>query len=234
MFPQFQRIVTLSVMSILVGLFTWIYMRDRHPRARLWMTGWACIVVHFAGMLLFSFSLIPARLADWSAYSTLLAAASAFFLSVCQMRFTSVDRALFWGAIVAPALAYWTLMVYEVQSPIVYRLLLVTAITAGAWLALRQPRRLGSLLAWSALAVGPGLWAAGRASTNVETGMDFLLFEGFAITGWTLLAILPPSDAGSITYLARLSGLGVSLSHRRNLRGTAHQHSRRSRSLGSP
>jgi PAS domain S-box-containing protein len=185
MFPQFQRVVTLSVMSILVGLFTWIYMRDRHPRARLWMTGWACIVVHFAGMLLFSFSLIPARLADWSAYSTLVAAASAFFLSVCQMRLTSVDRALFWGAIVAPALAYWTLMVYEVQSPIVYRLLLVTAITAGAWLGLRQPRSLGSLLAWSALAAGPGLWAAGRASTNVETGMDFLLFEGFAITGWT-------------------------------------------------
>ena len=84
MFPQFQRVVTLSVMSILVGLFAWIYVRDRQPRARLWMIGWACIVAHFAGMLLFSFGLIPSRLADWSAYSTLVAAASAFFLSVCQ------------------------------------------------------------------------------------------------------------------------------------------------------
>ena len=59
MFPQFQRVVTLSVMSILVGLFTWIYVRDRQPRARLWMIGWACIVAHFAGMLLF---FIPAWL----------------------------------------------------------------------------------------------------------------------------------------------------------------------------
>src|ERR1022692_1731142 len=130
MFPQFQRVVTLSVMSILVGLFTWIYVRDRQPRARLWMIGWASIVAHFAAMLLFSFSLIPSRLADWSAYSTLVAAASAFFLSVCRTRGTPLGRVLqterkkavcrtrgtplgrvlFWAAIVAPAVAYWTCM----------------------------------------------------------------------------------------------------------------------------
>src|ERR1035438_6628042 len=97
MFPQFQRVVPLSVMSILVGLFTWIYVRDRQPRARLWMIGWASIVVHFAGMLLFSFGLIPSRLADWSAYSSLIAAASAFFLSVCQPRRAPRDRVLFWA-----------------------------------------------------------------------------------------------------------------------------------------
>src|SRR5271157_1898742 len=103
MLPQFQRVVTLSVMSILVGLFTWIYVRDRQPRARLWMIGWACIVVHFAGMLLFSFGLIPSRLADWSAYSTLVFGASAFFLSVCPRRRARRDRVLFWAAIVTPA-----------------------------------------------------------------------------------------------------------------------------------
>src|SRR5580693_7912833 len=141
MLPQFQRVVTLSVMVILVGLFTWIYVRDRQPRARLWMIGWACILAHFAGMLLFSFGLIPSRLADWSAYSSLIAAASAFFLSVCHTRRTPRDRVLFWGAIVAPAVAYWTCMVFEMQKPAVYRALLAVVLGAGIWLAWRQTQR---------------------------------------------------------------------------------------------
>ena len=81
--PQFQRIVTLSVMIILVGLFTWIYSRDHQQRLRLWMIGWSFIVVHFLGGLLVSFSLIPAMLGDWLAYATLVFTACAFFLSVC-------------------------------------------------------------------------------------------------------------------------------------------------------
>src|ERR1700683_587534 len=135
MFPQFQRVVKLSVRSILVGLFTWIYVRDRQPRARLWMIGWACIVCHFAGMLLVSFSLIPPRLPEWSAYSTLVAAASAFFLSVCETRSTPLGRVLFWVGIVAPAVVYWTCMVFEVQNTEVYRALLGIALGAGVWLA---------------------------------------------------------------------------------------------------
>src|ERR1035437_7613310 len=164
MFPQFQRVVTLSVMSILVGLFTWIYVRDRQPRARLWMNGWASIVAHFAAMLLFSFSLIPSRLADWSAYSTLVAAASAFFLSVCRTRGTPLGRVLFWAAIVAPAVAYWTCRVFEVQNPEVYRALLAVALGAGVWLALRESQQSpGSLAAWFAVAIAPGLWPPGAA-----------------------------------------------------------------------
>jgi PAS domain S-box-containing protein len=185
MFPQFQRIVTLSVMSILVGLFAWIYQRDRQPRARLWMIGWAAIVAHFAGMLLVSFGLIPARLADWSAYSTLVAAGSAFFLSVCQTRGARLGRWLFWAGIVAPAIAYWTCMIFEVQSPLVYRALLAVTLCAGASMAVRQSRpSKGSLAIWFAVAIVPGIWAAWRASNHAEFGMDFLLCEGFAITGW--------------------------------------------------
>ncbi len=53
------------------------------------------------------------------------------------------------------------------------------------WLALRQAKRtLLSVAAWIALAVLPGLWAALRISAHVESGIDFLLFEAFATTGW--------------------------------------------------
>ena len=206
MFPQFQRVVTLSVMSILVGLFAWIYVRDRQPRARLWMIGWASIVMHFAGMLLFTFGLIPSRLADWSAYATLVAAAAAFSLSVCQTRSTPLDRVLFW-AIVASAVAYWTCMVGNVQNPAVYRALLAVVLAAAVWHALLQPQQTaGSLAAWFAVAVAPGLWAAWRTSTNVGFGMDFLLFEGFAITGWHywryFRRVTPGVSLTSLSFLA--------------------------------
>ncbi len=140
-------------MSVLVGLFTWIYVRDRQPRARLWMIGWACIVAHFAGMLLFSFSLIPSRLADWSAYATLIFGAAAFSLSV-RRRGSLSGRTLFWTGQVAPALVYWTCMVCEIQTPAVYRALLLVELGAGTWLTLRRaeliPARLlpGSRPAW--------------------------------------------------------------------------------------
>ena len=207
MFPQFQRVVTLSVMSILVGLFTWIYVRDRQERARLWMIGWSCVVAHFAGMLLFSFGLIPTRLAEWSAYSTLVAAASAFFLSVCRTRGTRMGRILFWAAIVTPAVAYWTCMVFEVQNPAVYRTLLAVVLGAGVWLALRQSQQsAGSLAAWFAVALTPGVWVAWRASTHPEFGMDFLLFEGFAITGWRywryFRRVTPGAVLTSLAFLA--------------------------------
>jgi PAS domain S-box-containing protein len=188
MFPQFQRVVTLSVMSVLVALFAWIYVRDRQPRARLWMIGWACIVAHFAGMLLFSFNLIPAWLATWSAYSTLIAAVSAFFLSVCETRTKPLGRVVFWGGLVTPAMSYWTCMVFNVPYPLVYRALLALALGSGVWLAGRHSQQLRGgifkIAAWFAVAVAPGLWAAWRVSTQVEIGMDFLLFEAFAITGW--------------------------------------------------
>ncbi|HUO27613.1 MAG TPA: ATP-binding protein [Bryobacteraceae bacterium] len=183
--PQFQRVVTLSVMCILVGLFARIYLRDRRTRARMWMIGWACIVVHFAGMLLASFKLISPRLADWSAYATLILGAAVFFLSVCRTRGSRFDTVLFWGGIVAPGMAYWTAMVLEVQNPLVYRALLAAALSAGLTAALRRSkRRAGTVAAWTVMALLPGLWALDRIVTHAESGIDFLLFEGFALAGW--------------------------------------------------
>ena len=185
MFPQFQRVVTLSVMSILVGLFAWIYWRDRQPRARLWMLGWAWIVAHFAGMLLFSFNLIPSRLSDWSAYATLLLGASAFFLSVCCTGANRMQRVVFWAVVVAPAVAYWTGMVYEMQATPIFRALLVIWLGGGTWLVRRESNQSArSMTAWFAAVLVPGVWVIYRTATNIESGIDFMLFEGFAITGW--------------------------------------------------
>jgi len=185
MFPQFQRVVTLSVMSILVGLFAWIYVRDRQPRARLWMIGWACILVHFAGMLLFSFGLIPSRLADWSAYATLIFGAAAFSLSFRRRRGTLLGRTVFWAGYIAPALAYWTCMVFEIQSVALFRALLAVELGVGTWRTWHRVKATPArLLPWFSIGLLPGLWVCYRVGAHVESGIDFLLFAGFALTGW--------------------------------------------------
>ena len=211
MFPQFQRIVTLSVMSILVGLFAWIYQRDRQPRARLWMIGWAAIVAHFAGMLLVSFGLIPARLADWSAYSTLVAAGSAFFLSVCQTRGARLGRWLFWAGIVAPAIAYWTCMIFEVQSPLVYRAAggnaLRGSIDGGAPIAAIE-REPGNLVRGSHRARYLGRLARIQPR-RVRHGFPAL--RRLRHHRLALLEILPALDSRRLAHRAGLSGLGPGL-----------------------
>jgi len=40
MSPKIEQIVIFTVMSILVTLFGWIYLRDRKQRIGLWMIGW--------------------------------------------------------------------------------------------------------------------------------------------------------------------------------------------------
>src|SRR5277367_4355199 len=80
--PHFDRVLVLTVMTILVALFTWIYRRDRSPAARLWMMGWIAIEVHFLAAALFAFSRISDRTAGWVAYATLLVTAACFFMSV--------------------------------------------------------------------------------------------------------------------------------------------------------
>jgi signal transduction histidine kinase/DNA-binding response OmpR family regulator len=183
--PQFQRVVTLSVMVVLVALFAWIYAREPQQRLRLWMIGWGFIVIHFLGMLLATFSLMPAAVGDWLAYATLVFTACAFFLSVCPVGATRARRAVYWGGIVAPAVSYWTCMVLNIAGPWPYRGMLALLLGAGVWLALVYSRHSAATTAlWLAAAAVPGCWLLWYVAIRVDYGMDYILFESFAITGW--------------------------------------------------
>jgi signal transduction histidine kinase/DNA-binding response OmpR family regulator len=183
--PQFQRVVTLSVMVVLVALFASIYTREHQQRLRLWMIGWGFIVIHFLGMLLGSFSLMPSAVGDWLAYATLVFTACAFFLSVCPVGSTPARRAVYWGAIVAPSVGYWTCMVFNIAGPWPYRGMLALLLGAAVWLALVYSRHSAATKAlWLAAAVVPGCWLLWYVAIRVDYGMDFILFESFAITGW--------------------------------------------------
>ncbi len=184
MFPQFQRVVTLAVMIVLVALFTWIYVREHQQRIRLWMIGWTAILVHFAGNALWSFHRIPDRLAIWLAYATLLCAVCPFFLSVCRVPATHRGRTVFWSGMFVPALFYWTCLAMGWHHPWLYRLLLLLPMGAGSALAFgHRKHSAATLAAWLLVAILPGLWTVYRASADPIYGMDFILFASFAVTG---------------------------------------------------
>jgi signal transduction histidine kinase len=136
-------------------------------------------------MTLDSYSLIPATLAAWLAYATLLFAASAFYLSVSHTCTTPRRTITFWVGLFLPAIAYWTCECLDVKAAWIYRGLLVTLLTAGVSLAskdLRQSARFAC--EWGLLAIVPGTWVVFQADVHPDYGMDYILFEAFSFTAW--------------------------------------------------
>ncbi len=182
--PQFGRVLAVSVMAILLALFTWIYHRDRQQRVRLWMMGWMAIVAHFGAGLADAYHLIPPRLADWLAYTTLLAAAACFYLSITQLATTARRRALYLCGFIAPAALYWTCLVFDVHAASIYRALLIVAGASAWFLVMRDPERRVAVRAM-ALATGlvPAFFAVYKASAHPEYGMDLLMYGAYASIG---------------------------------------------------
>ena len=164
MFAHFNQILIITVMTILVATFAWIYVRDRQPRARYWLIGWIAIEIHFAGEFLASFSLISPRLDNWL-YCVLLMAAAIFFLSVSHACTTARRQLIFWCLMFVPGIAYWTSMTFEVRDPSVYRALLAIVIGSGSALALmRLERPTAKVCFCTFLGALPGMWAIWQAS----------------------------------------------------------------------
>src|SRR5579863_10197343 len=131
MSPQFERVVIITVMSILVSLFTWMYLRDRQRRMGLWMLGWVFILIHFAALTLLEFHVlgtIPARLA---AIATLHLAGVSFVLSVSAACATPRRRALFICLVGLPSILYTACLVFGFSHPIVYPFLIGLVIVTG-------------------------------------------------------------------------------------------------------
>ena len=185
MSAQFQHIVVLCVMALLVALFAWIYLRDRQWRVALWMIGWIAILIHFAAVCLLSFSLISPTLQLWLAHSTVVFAGTSFFFSVSRACTTTRRRIIFILLGAVPSILYSTGMVFAVHRPWLYRITLVMAMGTATALTLTYYDRKSlaiRLLVFSFLT--PGAWVVYRAGDYPEYGIDFLLFGFFAITAF--------------------------------------------------
>src|ERR1700704_5658210 len=115
-----ESCVVLTVMSIMVALFAWIYLRDRHARGKLWLLGWIAVLIHFIAPPLGHASILSPQLQDWIMIATLIVAGTCFLLSVSEV-FAALDRRFeFLCAISLACLIYLTALMLGVQSRWLY------------------------------------------------------------------------------------------------------------------
>ncbi len=184
MSPQFERIVIISIMTILVSLFTWMYLRDRQRRMGLWMLGWVSILLHFAALTLIEFHLISVKPAKLVAMGTLILAGMCFLLSVSQACATTRRRAIFLALVGLPSILYVASLVYQVHQLLIYPALLSIVIITGLALSLSHYKLTAPALFVPTLAsTSAGIWTVFHAAGHPRYGLDYLLWSFFAVTG---------------------------------------------------
>jgi PAS domain S-box-containing protein len=184
MSSRFEALVVFGIITVLVSLFAWIYLRDRQKRTRLWMLGWIAILVHFAVPV---FSADFPRLAaftPWIKVCMLIIAGTFFLLSVSEVFNWKRRRIGFILFVSAAAVLYLTILSLHVRTPWIYVSLLFISIGYGLVQAIRfygwQSPYLFSLF----LLVPYGGWAAQQAMHGtLRHGMNFYLLGFFYVTG---------------------------------------------------
>ncbi|HEV3036681.1 MAG TPA: PAS domain S-box protein [Candidatus Angelobacter sp.] len=185
MSPKLEQIVIFTVMSILVTLFAWIYLRDRQQRIRLWMIGWVAIFIHFAAALLYAFSLLSENWFYFFNRSTLEVAGVSFLLSVSEVFVTPRKRAFFILAVGIPSVIYLTCDIWAPQNRWIFPALLLTSVLSS-FIGACMHYRWKSLYLYSiSVLLGPyAVWVVWRSShQHPDDGLTGYLFALFSVTG---------------------------------------------------
>ncbi|HEV3038023.1 MAG TPA: ATP-binding protein [Candidatus Angelobacter sp.] len=184
MSPQLERIVVISIMTILVSLFTWMYLRDRQRRMKLWILGWISILLHFGALTLVEFHLLPIKPAKLIAISTLVLAGICFLLSVSHACSTPARRVIFLVFMGLPSIIYTACLVFQIRQPMTYPALLSIVIITGLTLSFSY-YQWKSLWFWipALAAAAAGLWVVLQSASHPRYGLDYLLWLYFAFTG---------------------------------------------------
>jgi PAS domain S-box-containing protein len=184
MSSRFEALVVFGIITVLVSLFAWIYLRDRQKRTRLWMLGWIAILVHFAVPV---FSADFPRLAPftpWIKVCMLIIAGTFFLLSVSEVFNWKRRRIGFILFVSAAAVLYLTILSLHVRTPWIYVSLLFISIGYGLVQAIRFYGWRSPYLFSLFLLVPYGGWAAQQAMHGtLRHGMNFYLLGFFYVTG---------------------------------------------------
>ena len=184
MSSRFEALVVFGIITVLVSLFAWIYLRDRQKRTRLWMLGWIAILVHFAVPV---FSADFPRLAPftpWIKVCMLIIAGTFFLLSVSEVFNWQRRRIGFILFVSAAAVLYLTILSLHVRTPWIYVSLLFISIGYGLVQAIRFYGWRSPYLFSLFLLVPYGGWAAQQAMHGtLRHGMNFYLLGFFYVTG---------------------------------------------------
>ncbi|HLW55658.1 MAG TPA: PAS domain S-box protein [Candidatus Angelobacter sp.] len=185
MSPLFEHVLVFVVMSVLVTLFTWIYVSHRRREFRFWLLGWCAITVHFAVPVAGQIFPLPGGLTQWMSVVTLIVAGTFFLLSVSDVFRNPRERVIFVIMIAFAAGIYYTGISRGVNARWFFVGLILASTLSGLYQGVRfyglhsSYLRLmtGVLLPFS----GWAIWQA--AHGNPHPGMDFYLFGFFYVTG---------------------------------------------------
>ncbi len=207
MSPRFEEILVFVVMSILVSLFAWIYLRDRQQRVGLWMLGWIAIFVHFADPVFDDFLPWLKPLAFWISVTTLIMAGTCFLLSVSEVFAKTKRRIAFAFAISGASLVYVTAMAFHVRHFWIYAGLLLASNVYAAIQALQFYGWKSAYLYSLWLLLPYGGWTVSRAlNGHPKDGLYFYLFGFFFVTGLVYFRhfrkFTPGVIATSVAFLA--------------------------------
>src|SRR5215467_8790004 len=161
----FEEILLLGVISVLVALFAWIYLRDRRREFGLWVLGWSAIFIHFVVPVASHLLPIPGPLQLWIKIATLAIAGTAFLLSVSEVFRNRRQRVIFIAMISLTALLYFAGFAANISQTWFYVALLGASIASGLYQAVRFYRlRSMYLYAMAALLLPYGIWSTFQAS----------------------------------------------------------------------
>lgn len=184
MSPQFESIVVFGVITILVSLFAWIYLRDRQKRTGLWMLGWIAILVHFAASAFDYYFLWLMPFTAWIKVCTLIIAGTFFLLSVSEVFIRQRRRIAFILFVSAASVLYLTLLRFHVLIPWIYVSLLLISIGYATVQAIRFYGWKSPYLLLLLLLIPYGGWAAQQAMHGTfRHGLNFYLLGFFYVTG---------------------------------------------------
>lgn len=200
MSPQLEQIVIFSIMSVLVTLFTWIYIRNRRQRVGLWMLGWIAMLVHFAALLMASFSLLSLNWTKFIKIGTLEVAGVSFVLSVSEAYGTTRRRILYFLMAGLPAIVYLGFMIWAPRVKWIFPALVigsVATVVANSW----RHYRAKSLSFYFLLAI-PGfyaVWSAIKAIKDPTFGLLYYLTTIFIVAGFLYIRYYKRLTPGVIT-----------------------------------
>jgi two-component system, cell cycle sensor histidine kinase and response regulator CckA len=186
MSPRFEEIVVFVVVTILVSLFAWIYLRDRQKSTGLWMLGWCAILIHFAAPAVDDTirSMMPLTVTYWIMRFTLIVAGSCFLLSVSEVFVSRPRRLAFAFFISAAATAYLTAWALNYRALWFYVGLLLMSSIYGIVQAFSFYNWRSPHLYCLFLMLPYGGWAIQQALQGTRMhGMNFYLFGFFYVTG---------------------------------------------------
>jgi two-component system, cell cycle sensor histidine kinase and response regulator CckA len=184
MSPRFEEIVVFAIITTLVALFAWIYLRDRQKSIGLWMQGWIAIWVHFAAPAFDDFVPSLMRFTPLVKVFTLIVAGTCFLLSVSEVFVQRSRRIAFVGFISVAAALYLAGLQIRIGSPWFYISLLLISCGYATVQTLRFYSWKSLYLYFLCLLLPYAGWAMQKAFRgNLIHGLNFYLFGFFYVTG---------------------------------------------------